>query len=136
MSFWQTKAGKKKWVQRPESHAKNLLQTFLRGRFEDKISQFEEITAGAGKADIFIIFADGKKVVIELKICGDGYSLNYAKEGWLQLIHYMENRKSKIGYLVVFDSRKKDFSKNIPEYEKINDLEMKSFIIDVRPYVK
>ncbi len=56
MSFWRSEKGKgKKWVSKPEKHAKILLQTFLNGRFGNSIDTFEEIKSGAGYVDIFII---------------------------------------------------------------------------------
>ncbi len=139
MTFWQTKDGNKKkkiWIRRPESRAKDLLQTFLSGRYGDTIFQFEEIAAGAGKVDVFVIWSDRERAVIELKMCGHGYSLNYAKEGREQLVHYMKNKKAQNGYLVVFDSRVNDFSQGIPAYERIGEMEISVLSVDVRPYVK
>ena len=136
MTFWQTEDSNKKWIRRPEAHAKDLLQTYLSGRYGDKIVQLEEIRAGAGKIDIFVIWSDGERAVIELKMCGYGYSFNYAKEGREQLIHYMENKKAQNGYLVVFDSRVNDFSQSIPVSERVKEMEISAICIDVRPYVK
>ena len=39
-------------------------------------------------------------------MCGTPYTTNYALRGKEQLAHYLRNRQSKFGYLVVFDGRK------------------------------
>jgi hypothetical protein len=69
-------------------------------------------------------------------MCGHGYSETYAQEGIEQLIHYVENRGTSTGYLIVFDSRVRDFSKGFRETEIINGLSILTRIADVRPYVK
>jgi tetratricopeptide (TPR) repeat protein len=105
MTFW-TKAGKDyEWIESPESRAKDLLHTFLRARFGERIDIFEELAAGAGRLDVYVKFLDGLSVIVELKMCGFGYSETYAAEGEEQIIHYMDNRSSYLGYLVVFDAR-------------------------------
>ena len=38
-------------------------------------------------------------------MCGSGYSSNYAASGETQIVHYMNNRQTNIGYLVIFDAR-------------------------------
>ena len=138
MTFWKyDKAERKyKWVLSPEKHAKNLLLSFLNGRFGDSISAFDEIKSGAGKIDIFIVFPSGEKTLVELKMCGHRYSKTYAQEGIEQLAHYMENKGTKIGYLIVFDSRVRDFSKGFRDIETINEMSLFVRIADVRPYVK
>ena len=138
MSFWNfNKADNRyKWTPRPERHAKNLLLTFLNGRFGGSIDTFEEITAGAGKIDVFIVLPTGEKAVVELKMCGHGYSEMYAREGIEQIAHYVENRGTRTGYLIVFDSRVREFSKGFQDTEAINRMLLLTRIADVRPYVK
>ena len=110
MTFWRVGENHKRiWVQEPERHAKDLLQTFLTARFGLSFV-FEEIIAGAGRIDLFFNPPDGGSSIIELKMCGHGYSSNYALEGIEQLEHYMENKNARFGYLVIFDSRVRKFS--------------------------
>jgi len=99
MSFWQfdKTTNRPKWTPSPEHHAKNLLLTFLNGRFGESVYTFEEIKAGAGKIDVYIALPNGEKIIVELKMCGHGYSETYAVEGLEQLVHYMENKDTNIG---------------------------------------
>jgi len=39
----------------------------------------------------------GLKIIVELKLCGNGYSSTYAKSGEEQLEHYLENTNTKVG---------------------------------------
>jgi len=138
MSFWRFDqlSDEYKWTPRPEQHAKNLLLTFLNGRFGESVYTFEEIRAGAGKIDVYVALPKGEKVIVELKMCGHGYSETYAREGLEQLAHYMENRETSIGYLIVLDSRVRNFSKGFSETENVNGLTITARIADLRPYVK
>ena len=38
-------------------------------------------------------------------MCGYGYPSTYAASGEEQVLHYMENRHTNLGYFVIFDSR-------------------------------
>ena len=137
MTFWQSgDVEGRKWMPRPEEHAKNLLHTFLSGRFGDSIYTFEEITSGAGKVDLFVVSPNKEKVIVELKMCGHSYSTAYAQEGKEQLLHYMKNKGIQIGYLLVFDSRVRDFAQGFQENETINGISITTIVVDVRPYVK
>jgi len=137
MTFWQPGSTiDKKWISHPEKHAKNLLQAFLSGRFGNAIYTFEEISSGAGKVDLFIIFPSDEKAVVELKMCGHNYSMTYAQEGDEQLLHYMENRGAKMGYLLIFDSRVRDFGRGFQDFETINGMPFVNIVVDVKPYVK
>lgn len=112
MSFWR-KAGKAghRWVERPEKHAQDLLYAYLKARFRERAQVLEELASGAGRLDIYVQFFGALSLVIELKMCGRGYSSAYAAAGKQQILHYMENRGTNLGYLVVFDARKRDFGK-------------------------
>jgi len=138
MEFWQyDEDRKRKWVSHPEQLAKNYLRFFLNGRFEDSIYEFEEIRSGAGFADILIIAPNGDKVIVELKMCGHRYSYKYADSGKEQVLHYMENRDATAGFLIVFDSRTRDFAKGFQVGKQV--IEGKSvfvIVVDVRPQVK
>jgi len=132
MSFWE-KSGCK-WRTRPERYAQDLLHTSLSMRFGGSVYTFEEIGAGAGRIDIYVVTPMGEKAIIELKMCGRGYSEGYAQGGIDQLVHYMENKGTTIGYLMVFDSRKRDFSRGFQDSPKfINGMSIITKIVDVRP---
>lgn len=131
MTFWK----KGKWISRPEKHAQTLLQTFLNGKFDNDIYTFDEIRAGAGFVDLLVIESTGKKSIIELKMCGHGYSLTWARRGIRQTTHYMKNKDAEAGYLIVFDSRTRDFSKGIQPIETFEDTSVETIFIDLRPIV-
>lgn len=135
MTFWEKKEKKYKWISRPERQAQILLQTFLNGKFDKDIYTFEEIRAGAGFIDLLVITSTGKKSIIELKMCGHRYSLKWAKSGIKQTAHYMKNKGAETGYLIVFDSRLRDFSKGIKPVELFDDTSVTSIFIDLRPIV-
>ncbi len=137
MTFWRSgDCNDRRWTARPEEHAKNLLHTFLRGRFGNSAYTFEEITAGAGKVDLFVVPPDRKNAVVELKMCGKPYSKAYAQEGKEQLLHYMKSKDARTGYLLVFDSRRRDFACGFTRSETISGMLLATLVVDVRPYVK
>jgi hypothetical protein len=136
MSFWRRTREGYKWVSHPEQRAKDLLRTFLNARFGDSTYAFEEIRAGAGVLDVFVVLPNGEKSVIELKMCGHGYSQSWAQGGLEQLSHYMANKGTEIGYLVVFDSRVRDFSKGFKPVQTVSGMSVNTIVSDLRPYVK
>ena len=106
MGFWNKPSdGDYEWISRPEKRAQDLLHTALKARFEDRIEIFEEIGTGAGRLDLYVKLNGGLSIIVELKMCGFGYSSSYAAAGEEQINHYMDNRKTNLGYLVVFDAR-------------------------------
>jgi tetratricopeptide (TPR) repeat protein len=106
MRFWVSdKKGSHKWVSSPEGRAQDLLHTFLKARLDDRAELFEEIGTGAGRLDLYIKLYGGISLIVELKMCGAPYSSAYAASGEEQINHYMDNRKTNLGYLVVFDAR-------------------------------
>jgi hypothetical protein len=135
MSFWRIEETKHKWVTHPEQHAKQLLLSFLWGRFGKTILIFDEIRAGAGFVDIFVASPSDERAIIELKMCGAPYALSYAKDGLVQIEHYMENKNAGKGFLLVFDARMRDFGKDIPR-EAADDAPIHWKVIDVRPSIK
>lgn len=139
MTFWKYDPllKKHKWVSSPEKHGQNLLHTFIKSRFGGNIEAIEEVSAGAGRLDIYLRFQNGLKTIIELKICGGvGYSEGYALEGIEQLNHYLENKQVYLGYLVVFDGRTRDYGKGIEPHYSYKKFTIRSYVVDVRPGVK
>lgn len=106
MEFWERDPNKgHKWVSKPEKLAQTLLHAALEMTFGERISVYSEIDAGAGRLDLLLRLQGGLSAIVELKMCGLGYSTSYAASGESQLLHYMENLGVYLGYLVVFDAR-------------------------------
>lgn len=122
-----------KWTEKPELRAQGFLHSYLKAKFGERVNAFSELDAGAGRLDLFAQFAGGLTVIIELKMCGYGYSSNYAAAGETQILHYMENRGSKLGYLVVFDARLTKSGEEVLSGE--NSLTVFSKFVDMRPRV-
>jgi tetratricopeptide (TPR) repeat protein len=137
MAFW-TSIGNNdhKWVEHPERRGKDFLHTFLKARFQDRMDVFEEIGAGAGRIDLYLKLANGLSAVLELKMCGKTYSSTYAASGEEQIVHYLENRETSRGYLVVFDARMDDFGKALLGAPVCGKFTIGERFIDVRPRVK
>ena len=139
MGFWKTTTsgtrGDHVWISHPEQRAQDLLHTFLKARFQSRISLFEELGTGAGRLDLFLRLDSGLCVIVELKMCGFGYSSAYAASGEEQIRHYMQNRSSHIGYLVVFDSRLDIFGTPLVNGDNESSDTICEFIVDVRPRV-
>lgn len=137
MIFWVRPdiKGDYKWVSHPEKRAQDLFHTFLKARFLDRISIFEELDTGAGRLDIYLKMDGGLAVVVELKMCGFNYSSTYAAAGEGQIQHYMANRSSSIGYLLVLDARLKDNGgKLISDFSRDSNTIYEIFV-DMRPRV-
>jgi tetratricopeptide (TPR) repeat protein len=136
MAFWLNENYEHKWVPNPERRGKDFLHTFLKATFRDRIDVFEEIGAGAGRIDLYLKFGNGLAAVVELKMCGKGYSSTYAASGEEQIIHYLENKDTNHGYLVVFDARANDFGKALLKTPATGKFTIGERFIDLRPQVK
>lgn len=130
MSFWKGQ----QWRSSPEKLAELLLQGFFTARFDERAIVFAQVRAGAGIIDLFAQFLGGLSVVIELKMCGGGYSTSYAASGEDQLIHYME-RRSNYGFLVVLDGRLENNSAPMLTEDIPPRFTIREVLIDVRPRV-
>ncbi|WP_249678344.1 tetratricopeptide repeat protein [Pseudomonas abieticivorans] len=137
MVFWSRPQPQEdyKWVSHPEKRAQDLFHTFLKARFLHRISVYEELDTGAGRLDIYLKVDGGLSVIVELKMCGFGYPSNYAAAGEGQIQHYMGNRDSHLGYLLVFDARldknKEPLIPNMTDSSKT----IYEVFVDVRPRV-
>jgi tetratricopeptide (TPR) repeat protein len=128
---------KYKWIQNPEEESKHLLITFLNAYFgRSGVEILQESRAGAGFIDLYLMLRGGLKVIVELKLCGNGYSSTYAKSGEEQLEHYLENTDTKVGFLIVFDSRTRDFGKYLEPSQILNGCQIITTRIDLRTEVK
>jgi tetratricopeptide (TPR) repeat protein len=136
MGFWTKQDGHDyDWIKTPEQRAQDLLHTALKAKFGDRVMVFEEISAGAGRVDLYVQVVGGMSVIIELKMCGFGYSSGYASAGEVQILHYMENRGTALGYLIVFDARLNDFKQKLLARHANDARTVIETIIDVRPRV-
>ena len=136
MSFWINENNDHKWASHPERRGKDFLHIFLKGCFQDRIDIFDELSAGAGRIDLYVKFGNGLAAVLELKMCGKGYTSTYAASGEEQICHYLENRDTSRGYLVVFDARMNDFGKPLLKSKVVKTFTLAEFFIDLRPKVK
>ena len=138
MDFWEKPDGAKKhkWRKRPERHGQTLLHTYLKASFKERIEIFEEIGTGAGRLDLLVRFAGGVSAIIELKMCGYGYSTEYARSGEDQIEHYMTNRRVHIGFLVTFDARQLGNGAQLLSEASDDQNTIEEITIDVRPTVK
>lgn len=138
MYFWKNDSGKYKWDTKPEERGKQFLINALEMKYgKDSIEIFQESIAGAGIIDLYLILRGGLKIVVELKICGgEGYSSSYALSGEDQLIHYLKNTSTKIGFLIVFDGRSRDFEKGFKKVQSVDDLTIFTTAIEMKPTIK
>lgn len=137
MRFWERldPLADYKWATQPERRAQDLLHTYIKARFQDRVSVFEEIATGAGRLDVLLKVDGGLSIILELKICGFGYSSAYAASGEDQIRHYMEQRKVHIGYLMVFDARLNDFSGTLLAPDAGGQDTICEIFVDMRPRV-
>jgi tetratricopeptide (TPR) repeat protein len=136
MDFWSNeKRGKRDWAERPERRAQAYLLIYLQAKFGERVDLFKEIGAGAGRLDIYVKFVGGPSIVIEIKMCGGRYSSRYAAEGEEQITHYLENTGTKLGYLIIFDSRRRKFRETVLADDRTPYMVFEEFV-DVRPDVK
>ncbi len=133
--FWRLEDNKHKWINRPEKHAQELLHTFLKAKFHDNLEALEETGAGAGRIDLYLIFKSGFRMVVELKMCGNGYTSSYAESGIKQAIHYSKNKRLKLAYLIVFDSRTSEYGVGLENYHD-DEIVVRTKVVDVRATVK
>lgn len=136
MRFWKSAGDGHKWVENPERFAQTLLHLHLKAVFDERIDVFEEIAVGAGRMDLYLCLRGGLRVILELKMCGAPYTSTYAFEGAEQIVHYMENKGTSLGYLVIFDGRRQDFGQGLKRVENIGKHTVMVQFVDVRPDVK
>jgi tetratricopeptide (TPR) repeat protein len=135
MTFWIKDHDDYEWVAKPEGRAQDFLHIFLQARFGERVEVFEELKTGAGRLDLYVRLIGGLSIVVELKMAGFRYSGPYAAVGEEQIIHYMENRRTNLGYLVVFDARLDTFGAALLSGSHGSHTVIEE-IIDVRPRVK
>ncbi len=127
MRFWKNENGINKFNNSPENIAKIAFMDFFKSEFGKQIEIIDEYKAGAGAIDLYIQFSPNINIIVELKMCGNSYSSNYALEGNLQLKHYYENSGGSLCYLIVFDGRKN-------QNKKPSDNSIQRYIYDDKKY--
>jgi hypothetical protein len=110
--FWDIK--KDKLIQSPEKNAQSHLGIFLEGRFGGIAFVGKEIIAGNGFIDLFVHFF-GVQYIVEIKIVGNGWSIQSAEKGLPQLDAYMHAFNKTEAYLVVLDGRRTDGGRQLKE---------------------
>ena len=136
MHFWKNSKGTYTWKPSPEETAKQFLITALINKFGTSVIEVQqEATAGAGFIDLLITINNTLKLVVELKLCGNGYSSTYAIAGEDQLVHYMNNKGVKTGILIVFDSRINDFAVGLIPEQTIDNLKVYTVAVDMAPKI-
>ena len=134
MRFWRKAEGSDhSWIDRPEQYVQDLLHTSLKTHFLERVTIFEEVASGAGRIDLYVQLFGGLSLIVELKMCEFGYSGAYAAAGEDQILHYMENRQSHLGYLVVIDARLDGFGQQL--LSGTGHYTVVSKFIDVRPRI-
>ena len=134
MSLWNsTGNGKHEWVERPEARAQDIVTTFLSGNLGKRAEVLEAVAAGAGFVDLYVVGDNGFRAIVELKMLGDPYTSAYAFAGENQIAHYMDQKKVSIGYLVIFDARKRDFGKRPEGASALGNKTIPILLVDVRP---
>lgn len=138
MSYWERPADAKdyEWIASPERRAQDQLRLWLDAKFEGRVTTLEEIGTGAGRLDLLVQLAGGLQVIIELKMLGFRYSTTYAAKGGDQILHYLENRRIGLGYLVVFDARLQGNGTQLLEQIDEPGLTVREVLIDVRPRIE
>ena len=128
-AFWDSRI-KGKLQPYPEEIGKSILVTFFSAsEFYSHIGTENE--EGVGKCDIVTISKKNEKNIFELKIVK---STSDIKKGIKELLYYMSKEVLDEGYLILFDSRKRDHKIDdeiIMDGKKINIVSLK--INDVAP---
>lgn len=134
MSLWKSLGNNKhEWIERPEARAQDTVTAYLSGSLGKRVEVLEAVAAGAGFVDLYVIGENGFRAIVELKMLGDPYSSTYAFAGENQIAHYMDQKKVAIGYLVIFDARKRDFGKRPDESATPKNKTIRVLLVDVRP---
>ena len=66
-------------------------------------------------------------------MCGGRYASSYAAAGKDQILHYLENRDTRLGYLVVFDARSEKHGESVMTPRKADIYTVYEKFVDVRP---
>ncbi|TMN21884.1 tetratricopeptide repeat protein [Lentibacillus cibarius] len=130
--FWRRESGKIKWISSPEKKAQQYLLLYLRTQLHPDIEVLDEVVIGEGRMDVYIRIPPGINLILEIKMCGEGYSSTYTKGAIEQTEAYMDKKDCTMGYLVVFDARKRDLGKGFEQLYQLGNKQIETQIIDIR----
>jgi tetratricopeptide (TPR) repeat protein len=136
MHLWKYDKNKKmyKWENNPEEEVKNLfIQGIVQKYNPPDFEIIDEVKTGAGRIDLYVLIGKDLKIIIELKMCGGGYSSNYATHGENQLANYLASKNLSLGVLIVFDGRSRDFSKGFSPIISKDNKFIHTIVVDMRP---
>lgn len=118
-AFWKSYSNQD-FIQNPENIGRALLTQDLQA-FIGNINIYKETVLAGGRIDLIVNIL-GSEFIVELKICGNGYSKTYAEGGFEQLKSYMNVRDAKRSYLVIFDARvRQDGGNSLPKECDLGD---------------
>jgi tetratricopeptide (TPR) repeat protein len=126
-SFWKSRA-ERRWAGNPESIGRGLLIQGLK-EHGSSVSCFREVEIGGGRIDLVVNIL-GRNFVVELKVCGPGYSTTYTGGGFEQLCDYMRQMGASRGFLVIFDARVDASGDEIPSELNFGD-ELLAYVVRV-----
>ncbi len=104
-TYWKIKGNK--YNPNPERLAKSHIYLYIEGFFGGISFVGDEIKSGDGFIDLFIYFL-GQIYIIEIKIIGVSWGIEWAESGIQQLKEYMDAYDQNESYLLVLDGRKSD----------------------------
>jgi tetratricopeptide (TPR) repeat protein len=130
-AFWKSYANLE-FIQNPENIGRALLAQDLNSGVKN-VNMYKESILAGGRIDLIVNIL-GNEFIVELKMCGNGYSKPYAEGGFEQLKSYMTNRNATRSYLIVFDARVKQTGKDaLPSEHDLGDGQIAFCIgIDIR----
>jgi hypothetical protein len=135
MWFWTPNGTDHSWITRPESHAQTLPHTYLKAHLKLRVSAYEEVASGPGRLDLLLNLDGGLSIIIELKMCGYGYSSAYAASGEDQIRACMDAHNAHLGYLVVCDARLRDYGASLIAGTDMGQNTVREIFIDLRPRI-
>jgi hypothetical protein len=94
---------------RPEKLGQELFGVFARTKLAARGSAIREGTSGIGFVDVLVTFSSGLVHVVELKML-KGKDV----PGPVQLATYMNHKRRREGWLVLFDARKRTVKRAVP----------------------
>lgn len=116
--FWSDYG--RKFNPSPEAIGKALLGIFLEGHSRGTAFVAHELHVGEGYVDVVVFFMN-KTFIIELKVVGANWSFGKAESGLNQLQCYDDLYANAELFMVVFDGRKTQRGKQLPEECKLDN---------------
>jgi PD-(D/E)XK nuclease superfamily len=126
-AFWDKRAtGKLK--KRPEKLAQEILGVFMSAKLAGRGAAIREPVSGIGFIDMVVMLSSGLIHVLELKILK-----TKVPQGHAQLLTYMNHKKRKEGWLVLFDTRAAENRNIVAPITKHSGRTIRTILIDINP---